>query len=177
MQWHKPKPHQENITMTLVRYNYPTYRSFSPFAFQRSPWAGLEAEIDRLFDTAVTSFDGSSTGGRFAVDLYEDEANTYVRAELPGINRDDLTVEMTDGTLTISVASRAPAASKKSNDEAASGDEAETAEETFSFTRSITIPDEVQSDKVSAAYENGVLTVTLPKREEVKPKKITVSVK
>jgi HSP20 family protein len=49
-------------------------------------------------------------------------------------------------------------------------------EQSFSFSRSITVPDSVQSDKVAASYENGVLTVTLPKREEAKPKKISVAV-
>jgi HSP20 family protein len=50
-------------------------------------------------------------------------------------------------------------------------------EQSFSFSRSVSIPEEVQADKVSAAYENGVLTVTLPKREETKPRKVIVAVK
>ena len=148
--------------MRLVRYSYPSYRAVPSYGFQRSPWAGLETEIDRLFTSALTAGAASSTG--FPVDLYEDKENAYVRAELPGVNRDDINVEMTDGTLTI-------AASRKTS--ATDGN----AEESFSFTRSVTIADEVQTDKVSAAYENGVLTVTLPKREEAKPKKVAVAVK
>ena len=50
-------------------------------------------------------------------------------------------------------------------------------EESVSFSRSISIPEEVHSDKVAAAYQDGVLTVTLPKREEAKPKKINIEVK
>jgi HSP20 family protein len=146
--------------MTLVRYNYPSFRAFSPA--QRSPWFGLESEIDRLFETALTDFGGESTT-RFPIDLYEDKDNTYVRAELPGVNRDDINVEMTDGYLTIS-------ATRKT-----SGEDGQ--EEAFSFSRAVSIADEVQTDKVSAAYENGVLTVSLPKREEAKPKKISVAVK
>jgi HSP20 family protein len=151
--------------MTLVRYNYPSFRSLSPAfgGFQRSPWFGLESEIDRLFETALTDFGGVGTN-RFPVDLYEDVDNTYVRAELPGVNRDDINVEMTDGYLTI-------AAVRKT----AGGDGQE--EESYSFSRAISIADEVQAEKVGAAYENGVLTVTLPKREESKPKKISVAVK
>jgi HSP20 family protein len=151
--------------MTLVRYNYPSFRSLSPAfgGFQRSPWFGLESEIDRLFETALTDFGGVATN-RFPVDLYEDADNTYVRAELPGVNRDDINVEMTDGYLTI-------AAVRKT----AGGDGQE--EESYSFSRAISIADEVQAEKVGAAYENGVLTVTLPKREESKPKKISVAVK
>ena len=148
--------------MRLVRYSYPSYRAVPSYGFQRSPWAGLETEIDRLFTSALTTGAASSTG--FPVDLYEDKDNAYVRAELPGLNRDDINVEMADGTLTIA-ASRKTAASEGN------------AEDSFSFTRSVTIADEVQTDKVSAAYENGVLTVTLPKREEVKPKKVAVAVK
>lgn len=149
--------------MRLVRYSYPSFRNTPALAFQRSPWSGLETEIDRLFGTALTDFAGSAAP-RVPVDLYEDKANTYVRAELPGLNREDITVEMTDGTLTIAGSRKVPATD-------------ESAGESFSFNRAITIANEVQADKVGASYENGVLTVTLPKREEVKPKKITVAVK
>jgi HSP20 family protein len=146
--------------MRLVQYSYP-FRSSTP-AFNRSPWSGLESEIDRLFEGALSDFSGGFPT-RFPVDLYEDENNTYVRAELPGVNRNDINVEMTDGYLTI-------AAARKTG-----GDGQE--EESFSFSRAISIADKVDADKVSAAYENGILTVTLPKREEAKPKKISVAVK
>ena len=56
-------------------------------------------------------------------------------------------------------------------------DENDKATEAAEFSRSIAIPEAVQTDKVAAAYENGVLTVTLPKREEAKPRKISVEVK
>lgn len=150
--------------MRLVRYTYPSFRALTPFSgFQRSPWAGLESEIDRLFETALTDF-GGATSTRFPVDLFEDKDNTYVRAELPGLNREDINVEMTDGYLTIAASRKTAAADGKG-------------EESFSFSRNVVIEDAVQADKVTAAYENGVLTVTLPKREEAKPKKIAVSVK
>lgn len=151
--------------MRLVRYTYPSYRTITPaFGYQRSPWGGLENEIGRLFDTALTGFAGGTPSARFPVDLYEDKENTYVRAELPGFNREDINVELTDGVVTIAASRKTPAT------------EGQT-EEAVSFTRSVTVGDEVQADKVGAAYENGVLTVTLPKREEVKPKKVTVAVK
>jgi HSP20 family protein len=164
--------------MRLVRYSYPSYRAVPSFGFQRSPWAGLEHEIDRLFTTALT--DGATAARQFPVDLYEDKANTYVRAELPGVNRDDINVEMADGALTITATRKTPAPSTSSGQAPAATAEQATnaqAEESFSFSRSVTIADEVQTDKVTANYENGVLTVTLPKREEVKPKKIAVAVK
>ena len=149
--------------MRLVRYTYPNYRSLAPAwgSLARSPWAGLESEIDRLFETALGDF---ATETRFPVDLYEDKDNTFVRAELPGVNRDDINVEVVDDYLTITAARKTTAADGKG-------------EESFSFSRSVSLNDAVQADKVGATYENGVLTVTLPKREEAKPKKISVAVK
>jgi HSP20 family protein len=153
--------------MRLVRYTYPSFRpANTTFArFQRSPWLGLETEIDRLFETALTEF-GAASGTRFPVDLYEDQNNTYVRAELPGVNRDDVNVELADGYLTITGTRKAVTADGKADDSAST-----------SFNRAVSIADDVATDNVTAAFENGVLTVTLPKREEAKPKKISVAVK
>jgi HSP20 family protein len=69
---------------------------------------------------------------RFPVDLYEDKDNTYVRAELPSVNRDDINVEMVDGYLTIDASRKSPAA-------------ADRGEETFSFSRSVSIPEDVHA--------------------------------
>jgi len=80
------------------------------------------------------------------------------------VNREDVNVEMVDGFLTIAATRKVPTADGKAG-------------EAFSLSRSVTITDEIQTDKVTAVHENGVLTVTLPKREEAKPKKITVAVK
>ena len=152
--------------MNIVRYTYPSYRSLAtlPGRFARSPWGGLESEIDRLFAASLPALAGAATETGFPVDLYEDQNHAFVRAELPGVNRDDIQVEMTDGTLTITAARKTPATDGQP-------------ERTSSFSRSLTIPAEISADQVSAAYENGILTVTLPKREEAKPKKITVAVK
>src|SRR2546430_16124090 len=130
--------------MRLVRYTYPNNsRSFAPSYF--SPFSGgLESEIGRLFDAALGDFASpQGVSGHFPVDLYEDKDNSYVRAELPGVNREDISVETVDDTLTIS-------ATRKIKD----GENTESA----SFSRSVNIPESVQADKVTAAYENGVLT-------------------
>ena len=152
--------------MNLVRYTYPSFRSLAPAVagFARSPWSGLESEIDRLFESTLGDAAGRRASTRFPVDLYEDKENTYVRAELPGVSREDINVEMVDGYLTITATRKTPAAES-------------AAEESYSFSRSVSIADDIHPDKVGAAYEGGVLTVTLPKREEAKPKKITVAVK
>jgi HSP20 family protein len=148
--------------MRLVRYTQPN-RSYAPVsAYSRSPWAGLEGEIDRLFSSALTDFMGSPTPDRFAVDLYEDQENAYVRAELPGFNREDLNVEVVEGYLNIEGSRK----TKRDGED----------QESIRCSRSISLPDEVQADRVSATYENGVLTVTLPKKEEAKPRKISVAV-
>jgi HSP20 family protein len=133
----------------LTRYQYP-YAG-------RSALAGLESEIDRLFSSAVADLTAPAVGPRFPVDLFEDKDAYSVRAELPGIARDAINVEMVDGYLTIS-------ATRKEG------------EESFSLSRSVSIPDAVQADKVAATYQDGVLTVTLPKQEQAKPRKIAINV-
>ena len=148
--------------MRIVRYAYPNTRRGAPGLTARSPWTGLETEIDQLFDTALNALSGGTPSVQFPVDLYEDKDNAYVRADLPGVKREDINVETVDGTLTIT-------ASRKEKQGAQ--------EESYSFSRSVSLPETVQTDKVAAAYENGVLTVTLPKREEAKPKKVTIEVK
>ncbi len=149
--------------MNLVRYSYPRTTSLVP-AFGRSPWSGLESEIDRLFETAMGDFASPAFEHRFPVDLYEDKDNTYVRAELPGLARDDINVEVVNGYLSI-------------NGNCKVTDDDGKVTESFSLNRSIALPESVQADRVSATYENGVLNVTLPKREEAKPKKVTIEIK
>jgi HSP20 family protein len=141
----------------IIRYTYPRSAGQLSALVNRSPWNGFETDIDRLFESALADFTSPASAPRFPVDLYEDKDNTFVRAELPGVNREAINVEMVDGYLNIS-------ASRKQG------------EESFSLSRSVAIPEAVQADKVSAAYENGVLTVTLPKQEQAKPRKIAITV-
>jgi HSP20 family protein len=152
--------------MRYVRYTYPNIHRPVTAArrFSQSAWNGLETEIDRLFSTAVNEFAGTSSN-RFAVDLYEDKDNTYVRAELPGVTREDINIEVADGYLTIAATRKTPATAEGQ------------AEQTVNLSRSLQLSEQVQADKIAASYQDGVLTVTLPKREESKPKKVTVEVK
>lgn len=147
--------------MRIIRYNQPFTRSLPALnRYAYSPWTGLEAEIDRLFNVTLNDFISPSVT-QFPVDLYEDKDNAYVRAELPGINRDDMHVELVDGYLNIN-------ATRKTK--------TESGEESYTLERSLSVPETVQADKISAAYENGVLSITLPKREESKPRKISVAI-
>ncbi len=135
----------------LTRYSYPAalFRA-------RNPWSGLESEIDRLFETALTDL-APAAAPRFPVDLYEDKDNLYVRAELPGIAREQVNLELVEGYLTLN-------ATRKDE-----GNE-------FTFNRSIALPESVQTDRITAALEHGVLTVTLPKQEQAKPRKVAITV-
>ena len=150
--------------MRLIHYTHPRALSVAPSAGfgGRLQLGDLEDQIDWLFGSALSGFSGAGRGGQFPVDIFEDKDNTYVRAELPGVNRDAIGVEIVEGSLSIQ-------ASRK--------EKTGEGESSLSFNRLVGIPDDVQADKVTAAYENGVLTVTLPKREEAKPKKVTVSVR
>jgi HSP20 family protein len=148
--------------MRYIQFTHPSRGIAAAAGFGgRLAQAGIENQLDWLFGTALTGFAGQARNGQFPVDLYEDKNNTYVRAELPGVTRDAISVEIVDGDLSIQ-------ASRKGK--------ATGGEDTVQLKRLVSIPDEVQADKVSAAYENGILTVTLPRSEEAKPTKINVSV-
>ncbi len=95
----------------------------------------------------------------FRLDSYADDNAYYVVAELPGIPKEDIDVRLENAVLTIS-----------GERKISKGD----AERSFKFRRSVTLGDDVAQDEVTAKHENGVLTITLPKSEERKPRAITV---
>jgi HSP20 family protein len=131
----------------------------------------MRDDVDRLFDT----FFGRQpqTMDEFwqpAIDIEENNGNLMVRAEIPGMNKDDIKVSVKEDLLKISGERK---------------HENETKEKTFhriershgKFERIIRLPSEVDADKVKASYKDGVLNVTLPKPESMKPKKIDVEIK
>ncbi len=134
----------------LIRYNQPLATSA-----YRSPWTGFDREINSLFASALTEL-GSDATRSIPVSVHEDQENLQVSAELPGVNRGDINIELLDDTLSLT-------ASRKQG------------EQTVSFERSFSLPYAVQADKVVAAYENGILRLTLPKAEAAKPRKIAVN--
>jgi HSP20 family protein len=149
--------------MRFIQFTQPNGRVSEPSAQfgGRLGVTGIDNELSWLFGATLTGVAGANRRGQFPVDLYEDKDNTYVRAELPGVTRESIGVDFIDGSLSIQ-------ASRKEK----SGE----GETTVPLSRQVSIPDEIEADKVLAAYENGVLTVTLPRKEESKPKKINVSV-
>ncbi|MGO8675755.1 MAG: Hsp20/alpha crystallin family protein [Limisphaerales bacterium] len=141
-------------------------------------WAGygrltdLRDEIDRLFEMPLADLARTSqvlSGWTPAMDLCEDKDNLYLKAELPGMKREDIEVSLHEGTLSISGERKS-----QSNYEDA---EVHRSERFFGrFQRTVSLPAPVSPDKVKAQYKDGVLTVTLPKTEEAKPKQIDVRV-
>jgi HSP20 family protein len=104
-----------------------------------------------------------------ALDVHEDKDNFIVRVELPGMKREDIDVSLHDGALSISGERK----TEKKYEEA----EVYRTERFFGkFQRTVTLPVPVAPDKVKAQYKDGILTVTLPKTEEAKPKQIDVNV-
>ena len=131
---------------------------------------GFSREVDRLlsdiFNRNVVRF---AEEWMPMVDVTETKDEIVVRAEVPGMTKEDISVTLQDNVLTL----RGEKKQEKRELEAAF----HRLERSYgSFVRSFTLPTLVQADKVKAAYKDGVLTITLPKAEEVKPKEISISV-
>jgi len=131
----------------------------------------MSRAMDRLFE----EFYGHSpvTGGVGAfpsVDMYQTENEVVVKATLPGLNPEDLQVSVTGEVLTLRGEIR--------QEKDVPGDSYHLQERTYgSFSRSIQLPVPVVVEKSKAEFENGVLNLTLPKAEEVRPKTITIKAK
>lgn len=154
--------------MQLTRYTAPETPAWSPF--QR--FTSLRDELDRLFDFAFPTArreSGFFGGWAPAVDVTQDKENVYVRAELPGMKKDEIEVTLHEGIVSLS-------GERKSETEEKS-DQVYRSERYFGrFHRSVALPTAVDAEKITASYKDGVLTVTLPKAEEAKPRQIEVKV-
>ncbi|RMD49028.1 MAG: Hsp20/alpha crystallin family protein [Candidatus Thermofonsia bacterium] len=130
----------------------------------------IRNEFDRLFDEAfgVTRTRWSDgTAWTLPLDVVERDEDFVVTASLPGVNPDDIDISMADNTLTI----KAEVKEDKEVEEA----QYHLRERRYgSFMRSVTLPVQVDADHVEAAYENGVLTLTIAKAEEIKPRRIQI---
>jgi HSP20 family protein len=130
----------------------------------------LRRTVDRLFDNAGSDREWMqpATWG-LAVDVVEDKDNFTVKASVPGINPDDLDISYSDDTLTIR------GEIKEDNED--KEDQYHLRERRYgTFTRSISLPTKIKGDAIEASYQNGVITLRLPKAEEVKPKRIAIKV-
>ena len=132
----------------------------------------LQNRMSRLFEEQYGSGrEDSLTAGAFVppVDIYEDELGLQLKLEVPGIDEKDLDVKVENNTLTISGERKFEKEEKEEN--------FHRIERRYgSFSRSFTLPSTVNTEDVSASYDNGVLSVRLAKRAEAKPKQIKVSI-
>jgi HSP20 family protein len=130
--------------------------------------ARMQDEMSRLFDERGLR-GGESVGWTPAVDIYEDEEGLTLRFELAGVDPRDVDIQFENGTLTLKGERKLEKEEKRENYhrvERAYG----------SFTRSFSLPATVDAEKIRAESRNGVLSVTLPKKAEAKPKSIQVKV-
>ena len=144
------------------------------------PWdpfrefVSLRDAMDRLFETALVAPRGggatqqSGAGWMLPLDVTENEDNYVVKAAIPGVNPDDLDISVTENVLTIK-------GEMKSEDTDDKNTRYHLRERRWgSFSRSIELPTAVDTDNVQAECTNGLLTLTLPKAEEVRPKRIQI---
>jgi HSP20 family protein len=143
----------------LVRRNFPSVEDFP---------ASL-----KLFDDAfnrIFSEPASARPWSPAVDILENENELILTADLPGVPLDQIDIRIEDGTLTLSGQREFEKATEKAG--------YHRVERSYgAFKRYFALPDSVDAEKVAAAYDNGVLKVTLPKKELAKPRSIKVAVR
>jgi HSP20 family protein len=154
-------PITHHTAMKLIRYQHPLTDSFSDLdRWFRTPLEGFGRLLefaDRL--GGLTSMGMSGLGG----ELYEDEGHYFARFELPGVKKEDLSIELHDHQLTISCERRK------------TGEKPEASAEATVYKRVLTVPDGIEAAQVSAKLEDGILTVTMPKSAERKPRQISVN--
>lgn len=132
----------------------------------------LRSEMDRVFDDFFGLMparrEGSTTMWAPSVDISETADNFIVRAELPGMKKEDIELEVENNVLSI----RGERRFEKTDE----GENYHFMERSYgSFYRSFTLPKNVDSETIGAEYKDGMLVVTIPKKEEVKPKKVEIT--
>jgi HSP20 family protein len=136
----------------------------------------LREAMDRLFDDAFTRpfslmRDGGSTWSSPAIDMYQTDNDVVVKAALPGIKADEVQISVTGDTTGAVVTIKGEV---KHEDERKEKSWHIREHRWGAFERSVQLPTAVMSDKAKADFDNGILTITLPKSAEAKPKTITV---
>ena len=134
----------------------------------------IQQEMNRLFGSAFETQGGVANGGAGSrwippMDLVEDDEHFVVRADLPGVEEQDVSVELEDNVLTISGQRKSDAEQRKDGYyriERAYG----------AFSRSLTLPEGIDPGGITASFTKGVLEVRIPKPEERKPRKVAINV-
>ena len=134
----------------------------------------LHNAIDRLFEDSFVQprwgWMAPMTAANLAIDMFETKDEVVVKAALPGVKPEQVEVTITGNTLTISGES-------KEESEVKEKDYIRKERHYGSFTRSVTLPSGLKADRADATFEDGVLTLKVPKSEEVKPKSIKIKSK
>lgn len=130
--------------------------------------AEMQRVMDRLFDDTWRNFGGDDNNDRvLAIDVHETADAYILMANLPGVQPQDIDITLHDGVLTLSGSIQ--------RTEASEGVRVHIQERIYGqFTRSLRLPKAVDADHVEAHYENGVLTLTLPKTPDAQPRQIPV---
>ncbi|MGD2127513.1 MAG: Hsp20/alpha crystallin family protein [Desulfobacteraceae bacterium] len=140
-----------------------------------NPWRELETFEDRinrlfgnsLFPTVSLTEEPGLGNWRPVVDIYEEEHSVVIKADLPGVDKKDIAVDLKDGVLTLK--------GERSYENEVKEDKYYRKERTYGkFQRSFTLSGDVDPDKIKAEFKDGVLKIEIPKPEEQKPKKISV---
>jgi len=150
--------------MAILRYNYDPFngiwRDLNP----------LQKEMNRLFDYYFNkgNVSASSSGSVYPpVNIFEDSNNQYVTAELPGVDPKDIDIQVEGDSLVIK-------GERKIDKETTEGGYHRKERVGGTFNKKIHLPTRIASDKVTADISNGVLTISLPKAEEAKPRCIQI---
>jgi HSP20 family protein len=132
---------------------------------------GLQEHLNRLFDAGFPGRGDNSTLTSWAppVDIYETENELVIKADLPEINEKELDVRVENNTLTIR-------GERKFEQREKEGGYLRSERVYGSFSRSFSLPNTVNTEAIKADYKNGVLTLELPKRAELKPKQVKVNI-
>ncbi len=133
----------------------------------------LRQAMDRLFEDSVVHpprLWADAGRGDFLMDMYQTENDVVIKASLPGVKPEEVDISVTDDVVTIS-------GEHREEEEVKDKDYLRKEQRYGAFSRSVPVPVAVKSDKAEAEFEDGVLTLTLPKAEEVKPRQIKVKAK
>jgi HSP20 family protein len=135
-----------------------------------NPFDNMHREFDTMLNRFFNPEQSTTRILPYGVDIREDADHFYVEAELPGFKKDEVDVTLENATLTISAERNA-----ETKEGGQKGESLLQERRWGRYVRSFTLPPTVDEQKVDAHLEHGVLTITLNKRDEVKPRKITVS--
>lgn len=152
-----------------------TVTRWSPSTDMMRDLESMQSRMNRLFNDffggrEAEEQDLMPSAWNPAVDVIENEDSFVIEAELPGMKKDEIKISLTNDVLIVQGEKKIEKQEKKKNYH-------RTERSYGSFSRTFSLPGNVKSDKVDAEFNNGVLTITIPKSEEAKPKQIDVKIK